>query len=54
MLTFVNSKLTDKLAVLASKTTFFKKVNPMKYLVQTYILVRTQNLLFMYFTGVSH
>ena len=26
----------------------------MKYPVQSYILVKTRNLLFMYFTGVSH
>ena len=54
MLTFMNSKLPDKLVVLTSKTTFFKKINPMKYPLQTYILVTTWNLLFMYFTGVSH
>ena len=33
---------------------FPKKVNPMKYPVQAYILVRTRNLLFVYFTSVSH
>ena len=54
MLTFMDSKLPDKLGVLTSKTTFSKKVNPMKYPVQSYILVKTRNLLFMYFTGVSH
>ena len=54
MLTFINSKLPDKLAVLTNKTKFSKKVNPVKYPVQTYILVRTWNLLFMYFTDVSH
>ena len=54
MLTFINSKLPDKLVVLTNKTKFSKKVNPMKYPVQTYILVRTWNLLFMYFTDVSH
>ena len=54
MLAFMNSKLLDKLVVLTNKTIFSKKVNPIKYPVQTYILVRTWNLLFMYFTGVSH
>ena len=54
MLTIMNSELPDKLLVLTNKTKFFKKVNPIKYPVQTYILVRTWNLLFMYFTGVSH
>ena len=39
---------------LTSNTTFFKIVNPMKYRIQTYILVRTWNALFMYFTGVSN
>ena len=39
---------------LTRKTTFSKKVNPMKYPVQTYILVRTWNLLFIYFTLVCH
>ena len=47
MLTFMNSKLPDKLAVLTNNITFFKKVNPMKYPVQIYILVMTWNLLFM-------
>ena len=50
----MNSKLPDKLVVLTSKATFSKKVNSMKYPVQTYTLVRTWNLLFTYFTGVSH
>ena len=54
MLTIMNSKLPDKLLVLTNKTKFSKKVNPIKYPVQTYILVRTWNLLFMYFTCVSH
>ena len=53
MLNFMNSKLPDKLVVSTSKTAFTKKVNAMKYPVQTYILVRTWNLLFMYFTAVS-
>ena len=48
ILTFMTSKC------LTSNTTFSKKVNPMKYQIQTYILVRTWNLLFMYFTGVSN
>ena len=47
-----NYQMTGK--YLTSNTTFSKKVNPMKYRIQTYILVRTWNLLFMYFTGVSH
>ena len=54
MMTFMNSKLPDKLVVFTSKTKFSKKVNPMKYSVQTNILVRTWNFLFMYFTGISH
>ena len=33
----MNSKLPDKLVVSTSKTAFTKKVNPMKYPVQTYI-----------------
>ena len=37
-----------------SKSTFSKKGNPMKYPVQTYILMRTWNFLFMYFIDVSH
>ena len=37
-----------------AKPNFPKKVNPMKYPVHSYILVRTWNLLFMYFTGISH
>ena len=44
--------MTDK--YLKRKTTFSKKVNPMKHPVETYILVTTWNLLFMYFIGVSH
>ena len=47
-----NNQMTGK--YLTSNTTFSKKVNPMKYRIQTYILVRTWNLLFMYFTGVSN
>ena len=39
MLTFVNSKLLDKLVVLTSKTTFFKKANPRKYSVQAYTYI---------------
>ena len=39
---------------LRGNTTFSKKVKPMKYRIQTYILVRTWNLLFMYVTGVSN
>ena len=35
MLTFMNSKLPDKLLVLTSKNTFFKDLNPRKYPVQT-------------------
>ena len=37
-----------------TKPHFPEELNPMKYPVQSYILVRTGNLLFMYFTGVSH
>ena len=37
MLTFIYSKLPDKLVVLTSKTKFSKKENPIKYPVQTYI-----------------
>ena len=54
MLSFVNSKLTKDGWQRQEKTTFSKKVNPMKYPVKSYILVRAGNLLFMYFTGVSH
>ena len=54
MMTFMNSKLQNKPVALTRKTTFCKKVNPMKYPIQTYILVRTWNLLFIYFTYVSH
>ena len=39
MLTFMNSKLPDKLVVLTSKTTFCKKVNPMKYPLQTHTYI---------------
>ena len=53
MLTFMKSKLT-KMTGKDKQTTFSRKVNPMKYPVQTYIFERTGNLLFMYFTGVSH
>ena len=48
MLTFMTSKY------LTSNTTFSKKVNTMKYQIQTYMLVRTWNLLFVYFTSVSN
>ena len=54
MLNFMNSKLPDKLVVLTNKTKFSKKLDPMKYPVQKYILVRTWNLSFMYFTVESH
>ena len=47
-----NYQMTGK--YLTSNTTFSKKVNPMKYQIQTYILVRTWNLLSMYFTRVSN
>ena len=40
-----NYQMTGK--YLTSNTTFSKKVNPMKYQIQTYILVRTWNLLFI-------
>ena len=49
---FQNYQMIDK--YLTSKTTFSKKVNPIKYPVQTYLLVGNWNLLFMYFPGVSH
>ena len=39
---------------LISNTTFSKKINPMKYRIQAYILVRAWNLLTMYFTGVPN
>ena len=39
---------------LTSNSTFSKKVNPIKYWIQTYILMRTWNLLFMCFTGGSN
>ena len=45
-----NYQMTGK--YLTSNTTFSKKVNPMKYRRQTYILARTWNLLFMCFTVV--
>ena len=54
MLTFMNSKLPHDCKYLTSNTTFSKKVNLMKYRIPTYILVRTQNLLIMYFAGVSN
>ena len=47
-----NYQMTGK--YLTSNTTFSKKVNPMKYQIQAYVLVRTWNLLFIYFTGVSN
>ena len=46
-----NYQMTGK--YLISNTTFSKKVNPMKYRIQTYILVRIWNLLFMFLTGPS-
>ena len=61
MLTCMNSKkefyhlnyqMTGK--YLTCKTTFSKKANLMKYPVQTYVLMRTWNLLFVYFPSVSH
>ena len=54
MLTFMNSKVPDDWQIFEGKTIFSEKVNPMKYPGQTYILVRTWNLLFTYFTGVSN
>ena len=39
---------------LRNKTIFSKKVNLMIYPVQTYMLVKTCNLLFVNFPGVSH
>ena len=54
MLTFMNSKVTKMTGIDKQNHIFQKKVNPMKYPVQIYIFGRTGNLLFMYFTGVSH
>ena len=48
--TFVKSKLTKMTGKDKQNHIFQKK----EYLVQKYILERTENLLFMYFTGVSH
>ena len=53
MLRFMNLKLA-KMTAKTIKTTFSKKGNPMKYPVQSCILVRTRNLFFRYFTSVSH
>ena len=53
MLNFMNSKLT-KMTGKGKQNYIFQKINPMKYAVQSYILVKTRNVLFMYFTGVSH
>ena len=53
MLNFMNSKLT-KITGKGKQNHIFQKINPMKYPVQSYILVKTRNLLFMYFTGVFH
>ena len=39
MLTFMNSKLPDKLVVLTSRNTFCKKVNPRKYPLQTHTYI---------------
>ena len=47
-----NYQMTGK--YLTSNTTFSKKINPMKYRIQTYILVRNWDLLLMYFTDVSN
>ena len=55
MLTFVNSKLPDDWQISDKQYHIFQKSkSSMKYQIQTYILVRTWNLLFSYFTGVSN
>ena len=54
MLTFLNSKLPGDWQISDKQYTFSKKVNPRKYQIQTYMLGRTWNLLFIYFTGVSN
>ena len=54
MLTFINSKLPDDWKYLTSNITFSKKVNPMKYRIETYLLVRRWKLLFIHFTGASN
>ena len=52
MLTFMNSKLPDKLVVLTSKTKFSKKVNPMKYPVQTYIGDDLEFIIHVFYWGI--
>ena len=47
-----NYQMTCK--YLASKNIFSNKINPMKYPAQTHMWVRTWNLLFVYFSGVSY
>ena len=55
MLTFMNSKLSDDWQISDKQYHIFQKSkSSMKYQIQTYILVRTWNLLFIYFTGVSN
>ena len=54
MLTFLNSKLPGDWQISDKQYTFSKKVNPRKYQILTYMLGRTWNLLFIYFTGVSN
>ena len=48
----LNYQMTGK--YLTNKTTFSTKINLMKYSEQTYMLMRTWNLLFVYFRGTSH
>ena len=52
MLTFMNSKLPDKLVVLTSKTKFSKKVNPMKYPVQTHIGDDLEFIIHVFYWGI--
>ena len=54
MLTFMSQKLTKMTGKGHNKQNHIFQKDPMKYLVQTYISVRTRNLLFKYFTDVSH
>ena len=53
MLSFMNSKLT-KMTDKGKQNQISKKVNPLKHPAQSYILLRTRNILFIYFTGISH
>ena len=48
----MNSKLPDKLVVLTSKTKFSKKVNPMKYPVQTHIVDDLEFIIHVFYWGI--